>query len=176
MGMFSWSTKRKLIFFTFLGFFIAFGLAITWIVFFYEKPSCVDGRKNQDELGVDCGGRCTKVCQAEIPPVKVDWVRFYKVKDGIFSISVRAENPNNNLYAFSVPYRVKFYDGEILLDSREGSTYIPPGQTFGIFEGGVFLDKAVPTRVIFEWIKSPIWNKYEGGPKTVFLKEIVKND
>jgi hypothetical protein len=62
--MISWSKKRQTFYIvTAMVFFI---LVVGLPVFFatYKPPSCSDGKQNQNEKGVDCGGPCSVLCKA----------------------------------------------------------------------------------------------------------------
>lgn len=58
-------TKQAFIIFVYLFFLILF-LSTFYFSFFYQKPSCLDGKKNQDETGIDCGGKCSQYCLADL--------------------------------------------------------------------------------------------------------------
>ena len=62
-------------------FFLAvFGGVVFWI-YQSTRPvlTCFDKIQNQDEEGVDCGGKCQILCRADsIKPI-VYWQRFFKV-------------------------------------------------------------------------------------------------
>ncbi|OHA22817.1 MAG: hypothetical protein A3C72_02800 [Candidatus Taylorbacteria bacterium RIFCSPHIGHO2_02_FULL_43_32b] len=144
---------------------------VTW----YERPNCFDNMKNQDEFGVDCGGSCAKVCTNEIAQISPDWVRFFEVKYGVYSVAVRAQNPNN-LVAFSVPYRIKLYGSTgLLLGERDGEVYIPPNQAFGIFEGAISVPNDKPARVTFEWRDKTNWVKNSAVNKPMVIKDVIRS-
>ena len=56
------NTKRKkiVIIFIYLTFFLLFSLSLYF--YFKPQPSCSDGKQNQNEQGVDCGGVCVQEC------------------------------------------------------------------------------------------------------------------
>ncbi len=173
--MFSWRAQRKLLYILAVAFFGLCAAVIAGFFLWYEAPNCSDGRKNQDELGIDCGGSCARICTSEVPDIRIDWVRFFKVKNGVFSAAAHAENPNAELSATG-EYHFRLYNSAgVVIKEVAGRTYIPPGQTFGIFEGGINVGNQVPARVEFQWDKDPIWERYDGGPKTVYIKEVVRS-
>jgi hypothetical protein len=111
----------------------------------YEPPSCADGKKNQDERGVDCGGVCELACPFEIAKLSVEWVRLFEVSDGIWTALAYVEHANDDLYTRDAPYRFTLYDeaGEVLMETKI--------DTLG----------RVPSMVEFEWIQTPKWYQYK---------------
>ena len=47
-----------------------------YTVLFKVDPTCFDGKKNQDERGIDCGGVCALVCLADAKTVVPIWSRY----------------------------------------------------------------------------------------------------
>ena len=39
----------------------------------YKAPTCFDGKQNQGEGGIDCGGPCVKLCPSAFLPPEVIW-------------------------------------------------------------------------------------------------------
>ena len=42
-------------------FYLAILVSLIWLVYSFEfkpAPNCFDGKKNQEETGIDCGGSC----------------------------------------------------------------------------------------------------------------------
>ena len=90
----TWAGKRQLL--------ILGSIAIVCIIILFPivkpiiapTPTCFDGKQNQGELGVDCSGPCQKICLAEALPVRVLWVRPFKVAEGVYSGVAYVSNPN----------------------------------------------------------------------------------
>jgi hypothetical protein len=170
--MLSWSERRKIIYLAGIAFFVLFAIIILAFFVFYQKPNCSDGKKNGDEIGVDCGGSCVEVCMENAIPIRENWVRAFEVKEGLYSVAVFLENLNNNFYIESIPYSFKIYDSEnILVSEIKGEAYIPPGKNFAIFEGGINVGSREPSRVTFEWQGDFLWKKI--GEKT---GEVITRD
>jgi hypothetical protein len=174
--MFSWGSRRKFLYVFFTGFFLFFILIIVGIFVFYERPNCFDGKKNGDEQGVDCGGSCVKVCMDTAQNLRINWVRVFKVKDGLYSVGAYVENPNVKYEIFNLPYKLKIYDIDgILIAEEDGSTFVPAGQAFGIFRGGIFLGDREPARATFEWAGAFNWSSVSKSDETISLKEVEKS-
>ena len=92
----SWSERRKLIYAT-----IAVGMIITVLLIlyfslFYRTPTCFDGIMNGSESGIDCGGKCSRLCQNAFLQPHIEWgeAKLEKVSDGLYNVSSYIVNPN----------------------------------------------------------------------------------
>lgn len=135
--------RRVTIGFIYAGVFLGIiGLIALWS---WPKPTCVDGKKNGNETGVDCGGSCG-AC-VETPPVEdvsVEESGFIHVKGNVYDAYAKISNVNNSFGGETVRYVFKFYGedgGEIA--SIEGSTYILPQEKKYIVEQGVTVPDVV---------------------------------
>lgn len=160
----TWAGKRK---FFYLSILLAVFLAITIPIFYsiYPKPSCFDGKQNQDEKGIDCDGGCKKVCFERAAPIQILWTRSFKVSDGVYSAIAYVANSNFNLGARNVPYVFKIYDDRnVLIKERRGSTNIPPNVNFPVFEGIISTGNRTPARAFFEFSASPYFERLNEQP------------
>lgn len=104
------------------------------------KPSCFDGKQNQNETGVDCGGICGKTCTITAQEnLIVRQVGF--VESGIaskYDIYGEVSNPNGALGSnkFDYEFRVKNANGNIIA-KRSGTNFILPGDKKYITETNV---------------------------------------
>ncbi len=97
----------------------------------------MDGKKNQNETGIDCGGVCGKCI---IEPVLED-IRVSEVvsipggKDGIYDFSGKVSNPNNDHGASSFTYTflAKDASGETIFEEN-GTSFILPKETKYVVE------------------------------------------
>jgi hypothetical protein len=89
----SWRLRRQIIY---LG--SIFALLFLVFFFFYkasQKPSCFDGKQNQGEEGVDCGGPCPLDCEVKnllLPKTNVLPPIIYSRTIDLIGL---VENPNN---------------------------------------------------------------------------------
>ena len=159
----SWAQRRKSTYILSFLFIIFLILIAVFFLFFNKRPTCFDGVKNQGETGIDCGGPCSILCRAEYSNPSIIWVRWAKVlSSGSYNLLAYAENPNIGVGAYDVPYMFKVYDkNNILLYSKNGSTYIPPNNNFVIFTDGIKINDKIPARIVFEFLNGYVWNKIE---------------
>ncbi len=160
----TWAGKRK---FLYISIFLIIFLAITIPIFYslYPKPSCFDGKQNQNEKGIDCDGSCQKVCLERTTVLQILWTRSFKVSDGVYSAVAYISNSNFNLGARDVPYVFKLYDDRnIFIEERRGFATILPNTNFPIFEGVITTGNRIPKRAFFEFIGSPDFERLDAQP------------
>lgn len=119
--------------------------------YFNPAPSCFDGKQNQDELGIDCGGdTCSKLCAFQAKDPIIVFERLYEASPGNYTAIVLVENPNQGVFAREVAYIFKIYDKDnILLYEIPGSTFAPPGRTFPIFASSILTGNRKASKVTF---------------------------
>jgi len=158
----SWAQHRKFIYLGGLLVLLVIFVVIPTIAHFYKAPTCFDGKQNQDELGIDCGGTCSLLCSAQYVPLNVLWTRFSKVNDGIYNVLAYVENPNLNAGANNLTYHFKLYDKDnVLLDERFGKTFAPASKILAIFEPDLSTGQKVPQRVEFSFTSQAVWLKQD---------------
>src|SRR3989344_6978631 len=175
MRLITLSFKRQIIYililaliFSFFGFLIIYPL-------FSKEPTCADNKRNGDETGVDCGGSCVKVCPAQASDVSVIWARAFKVIPGHYNAVAYLVNHNKNEAVQKINYRFRFADAKnIYIGKREGSTFIPPGGNFVVFEPGIDIGNSIPVYSTFEFTETPNWLQVPEN-KISQLKILVSN-
>ncbi|MBI3074722.1 MAG: hypothetical protein HYY92_00715, partial [Parcubacteria group bacterium] len=122
--------------------------------------TCSDGKQNNGELGVDCGGSCARLCPFEVADVIVHWARAFPARDGFYDAVASIENPNFNAGVKNFAYTFKLYDAKnILVGIREGSTFLNPGERFVVYENGIKAEggSRAPQRTFFEARGELLW-------------------
>jgi hypothetical protein len=170
--MASWATKRKFAYTILIVGFLIFVVGVPSFLFFYETPTCFDGKLNQNEQGIDCGGKCAKLCSSAFLPAIIVWSRATEVEPGIYNLLAYVENPNLDGAAENVPYLFKVYDKQgILIVERSGSINMPAHKNVPVFESAVQTGNRMPATVTFELKKAPEWHK-----DTAVVPEVVVTD
>jgi len=175
MAIMTWALKRQIfhviiliIFFALFGFIIAFPSL-------NQPPSCVDGKQNGDETGVDCGGSCARACLAQVSEPSVLWARAFRVIPGRYNAVAYIVNHNKNAAVQNVSYKFRFADANnIYIGKREGSTSILPGGNFAIFEPGIDIGNSIPVYTTFEFTQTLNWLQVP-AEKVNQLKVLVSN-
>ena len=171
----TWALKRQIFYILILILFIA-GFAFLLI---YPKlntaPSCFDNKQNGTETGIDCGGSCVRACLVQADQVSVLWARAFQVVPGRYNAIAYLVNHNKNFAVQKVNYVFHFADkNNVYIGKREGSTVIPPGGNFAVFEPGVDIGHSIPVYVTFEFTQTPLWLQVPQA-KIDQLKVLVSN-
>lgn len=104
----------------------------------YEAPSCSDRKQNQDEAGVDCGGSCAYLCEAQVQQLRTPLVRAIATQSGRTDVVAYIENRNQAAEAKQATYEIEVYaDGGMLLGKKSGTVDIPARATVPVFVPGV---------------------------------------
>lgn len=174
--MFSWSAKRRLIYVAIALVLIA-SVVLVALIILKPAPSCTDGKKNGDELGVDCGGSCPKVCAAEIIPLKVLWYRLFDLGPGKYDVAALVKNPNLK-HGARVSYIFRIWDKDsVLINTKRGEAFLNPKEDLVIFESRIEVGKKIPVRVAFDFETSPLWQKIDFTvPQPTFSGKRFENE
>ncbi|MCX6719357.1 MAG: FxLYD domain-containing protein [Candidatus Taylorbacteria bacterium] len=160
--MSSWSQKRRMIYGGIVMTVVVGTISILGYSFFYKAPTCSDGVKNGDELGIDCGGSCVKMCASSFLPPKVSWTRFERITPNMINIASYVENLNVNGEAFNVPYHLELFDTKgILIVEFDGVFSMPPSRNALAFQGDVDIGSRIPAKAQMTITGIPDWHKRE---------------
>ena len=158
----SWAQRRKATYI--FAILLVMAIIVSVVLYFSLKkiPSCSDGKQNQGEVGIDCGGPCQILCRAQYNDPVIIWgPRWQKVlSSGLYNFLTYAQNPNIGEGAYNVNYVLKIYDKDnLLLKQVSGVTYIPPNTNFVIFDDNINLFDKIPARTEFRFSGNPVWQK-----------------
>ena len=157
--MLSWNARRQVDVVALLaGLFLVVAFLV-WALVLRTPKSCSDGILNQNELGVDCGGACSLVCETEVVPVSTLWSRVFRVRPGVYSAGSLLENPNISFHVENLRYSFKLYDVDnVLVVERTGTTFVNARERTAIFEGNIQTGERIPVRAFIE-IAPPTWTR-----------------
>lgn len=157
---------------------IFFVLGYFLYLFFKTAPTCFDGKKNQGEEGVDCGGPCFQICLPEnFRDIQVSDVKFLNIGNKTILLA-KIQNLNSSIAAWQ-------FDYEFIISGTDGSVLKKVvGQSFVYAEEIKYLSQILNenlsniSRVELK-IYNPLWIKSEYflRPKINLLaKEISKQN
>lgn len=137
------------------------------------NPTCFDGKQNQKEEGVDCGGPC-QACKPPVKDLKIGWTKYFKIKEGVFDAVVNIKNPNLIYGASKIDYEFIFFEktGKELT-RKSGRSFIIPLDSRYIIESAIPI-KGEPTRIKFE-IKNIEWTEVNENLRNINLSVINKS-
>ena len=151
-------TKRITIIAIYVIIFLTFiGMIISLII---PGPTCFDGKKNQKETDIDCGGPCG-ACETELVGkdlvVKDSYVLYGG--EGRYDVVANIHNPNALFGGEKVFYTLDILDssGEVL-DTRSGETFILPNENKYIVE--VSLESHMQPSTVETTIEKVDWVKF----------------
>lgn len=157
-----WSTRRK------FGCLSVVALVILAIVayfvyvnFFKVTPTCFDGKQNQNETGIDCGGICAMVCPMDAKKIVTDWTRVFPIANGVYSAVAYVENQNVDSGTEQVNYEFRVYDANNILaaDPIDGTTFVGPNDKTAIYESPIQTGNRIPASAFFTFTSAPVWTK-----------------
>lgn len=127
---------------------------------FKPKPSCVDGKQNQNETGIDCGGVCAVACIEKIVgnDLLVREITFIPTDRGKYDIVAKIFNPNNDIGAASFQYSLFLRDANGKELTRvSGTNFILPQETKSLLAFNLEPEQIPAKAVIelsnFEWTR-----------------------
>ncbi|KND50249.1 MAG: hypothetical protein AB202_04025 [Parcubacteria bacterium C7867-007] len=169
-----WSTRRRSIVYAVIGSVIGVLLIIVGISIFYDTPTCMDKKQNQDETGIDCGGPCARACVADVKDAQVRFARAVSPAPTRTDVIAYVENPNANAYARGVRATVELYDVQrALLATRTVTFNLPAGAVLPIFVQGM-LTSDIPVAQTFFTIdeSSTQWTRTTIKPLFPSVKDV----
>lgn len=148
------------------------------IVFYlWPKASCSDGRQNQGELGIDCGGSCIP-CVVNVEEAVVLWARVFPTKTQsasggeIYDVAALINNPNISYGLSLLKYTFKIYDANnILVGIKEGKTFLNPNDKFLIFETGIDAGKRKAIKAFVELEPISSWKYIKEEKSSLVISE-----
>lgn len=173
----SWSSKRKLTYFSIVFFLLAFaGIIFLW-PYFNREPTCFDRKQNGDETGIDCGGSCVLSCTAENYQLVTLWARAFPITGGNYNLMAYIENQNRESGVARINYEFRVYDEDnIFLGRRDGFTFITSNDRTAVFEPALVAGNRTPSRVDFTFTSVPVWlrvNRQQRNALSVSVEDKV---
>jgi hypothetical protein len=142
-----WGTKRKLLYALAVTIVLAASTVFLLRGTLFPAPTCIDGKQNGYESGIDCGGTCALLCRADVYPLTVMWAKAVRSEKGVYDLVAMINNPNIDNAAAEVGFSFDVYDqnGKVMV-TLAGSTTVPIGGKFPVIIQGVPL-ATPPTNV-----------------------------
>lgn len=146
-------------------FLVILGILLVGVYYAFIKApeTCVDGKKNQNEQGIDCGGACRAVCQEVVvgKDIQLKEVAFVEGGQNRYDVFGKILNGNSDIGATKFRYTFELRDGSgRVLATRSGENYILPQETKSLIE--LNLETAsVPVSVTLA-LTEVVWERLSG--------------
>lgn len=184
----SWSGRRKALYLS-----VAGVVGFTLIVFVYQRffnvpPLCTDGRQNGGEMGVDCGGPCSVLCETQVRAPVVLWARSFESAPQTYTAAAYIQNNNVGAGARRVGYSFQLFDADNkLVVARDGVVDLPPIPVIPIIESGIDVGYRSVARTLFSFSTQPVWvragalpalrlSRQQLSPDASRLEAVLAND
>ena len=167
MPIFNWRARRQL---AYLAISVLAALAIIFYFIYgsISEATCFDGKRNQGEERVDCGGPC-KPCLENLSQPVVLWTRLFKLADGLYEAAALIENTHNFASSDRLFYRLKIYNKDnIVIGLKAGETFINPNERFLILDPTFATLRQTPVRALVE-LEPVKWRYAEYSPPNVVV-------
>lgn len=92
------------------------------------QATCNDGVRNQNELDIDCGGECQKVCKSEYLPITVDVAKAIQTGTTTYKLFGLLKNPNADFKPTEILYKFYIYDKDGNKKEIGNNIKVPVGQ------------------------------------------------
>lgn len=131
---------------------------IFWRSFVHEE-TCTDGRLNQDEEAVDCGGACVPCLIKNRKEPEVRWARATSARAGVYDAVAEVRNVNDRVAANRLDYEFRLMDGAGNIAARQrGRSFLYAREVTHLVEFGIRATSTV-ARVEFsvldaDWVAS----------------------
>lgn len=101
-----------------------------YVTFYRTAPSCTDGRQNQGEEGLDCGGPCRAFCLPTnlVPITEVSAPRVFRPSTSTVAVLVELQNSNASAGIRQLPYTISVTGSSGTPLELRGATSIYPGE------------------------------------------------
>lgn len=130
----SWATKRRFIIIAIITAVLVVIGGIIAFFSFHDAPTCTDGKMNQDETGIDCGGVCSRICAPDATLPSASFVRAVPGPTGRTDVVAYLENANANAAARAVKFRIELYASDrTVIAERTGVADLPPSSVTPIY-------------------------------------------
>ena len=160
----TWGDKRR---FTIIASFAALGVLLLsgiLIAVLYDAPSCMDGRQNQDETGIDCGGSCAYLCRNEVQEPRLTFARAVTNGSGRTDVIAYVENRNQDAEAKGAQYTVEVFDESgALLGKREGMIDLPARSIVALYVPGIYVGVGAAPRAFVTFDEDIGWRNARSG-------------
>ncbi len=141
------------------GAYLALALGASLLIFrsvVTPAPSCSDGKQNQTETGIDCGGSCISCAVARLEAIRATVVGTFSSGSETVALG-RLTNPNAGYGSLGIGYEFVVYGTDGTVAERVGGTDdLGPGDDHYVYAIGFKTNRMLVGRVELV-ISKPTW-------------------
>ncbi len=152
-----WAFMRRVQYGTGFGLFWVLVFTTVYFKYIHEEPTCFDTKQNGEEVGIDCGGSCKRICAFSVITPEATWARSFRVHDGQYNAVAYIENKNKVAASPEVSYTFSLYDAGGLIVERSGKTILPPDSVYPVFEARIDTQGRIPTQTFITLEPVDLW-------------------
>ncbi len=142
-----WANKRKIIYGAITIIFVILASIYFFRNVLFPVQTCFDGKQNNFESGIDCGGTCSLRCTQEVIPLSVMWTSPLATSASTYDFASLISNKNIDNAPRSIAYTFIAYNKDAQEIAKvDGTTIAPIDGDFPIIAQNIRL-KEVPTTV-----------------------------
>lgn len=167
--------RRRLVIFAILAVFVGAIIAAAYFLTAYKAPSCTDGKQDQNETGIDCGGSCSYLCTESEAAPSVRFARALSPTPGRTDVIAYVDNPNPGAAAHALHYTIQLYDsGNVVVAQKEGTVDLPPNSTVPIYVPYFFSGSQIVARTFLTFdTPAHLWFSYKDDRVVPQAKDVV---
>lgn len=152
-------------------------IAGVYFEFLKSAPNCFDGKLNQDEAEIDCGGpNCADCALKRLKPLKVLPIQIFELGEKSVTALIEIRNPNLNYGASKFIYDLNFYDNSgNILETITDESFIYAGEIKNIVLAPLEVDfrlvgksELIPRDFI--WQKPEVFERPETNAREIITK------
>ena len=160
--------------------YLFFWLVIAGLIYliFFAGGTCEDGKQNQKEEAIDCGGPCIPCAIKNAKPLKIFPVEFFENADQTVTVLAQIKNENEKVGIKNLPYTLNIYDlNNQKVFTGHGEILINPASNRLIIEAGLSSNFSSLSRgeVVYEEPKWEIFEKSQLLQLTPLTRSIEGN-
>ena len=166
-----WAFRRQIIYG--VGFVVVVVLLFSGLFYLYgySPSTCLDKSESWGEDGIDCGGSCARICTVDVEQPRVQWVRAFRITEGMYNAVAYIENRNIHSGVQDLTYTIRLLDSKGVITERKGRTPLPSNTVYPLFEGRINTGDRVPTQATIEFDAEQVWVNAVSGGERFHLQE-----
>lgn len=170
-----WAVRRRIEYGSAYAVILTSFFSFIYLSYIYLPPNCTDGRQNGSELGIDCGGECTRICSVSVSAPVVLWAKSFLVTESQYNLVAYIENRNLVAGSPEVRYTFRVFDQQGLITERQGVTQLPANATFPVFAGRVNTMGRIPLETELVLEPADLWlpSNYDRGQIRTVATELL---